>query len=246
MSIGRKQSGENSTALLLFSGGQDSSICLAWALEKYAKVETIGFSYGQRHKVELEARHKVLDAIRRAFPHWQNKMGKDRVLDASVLAQPGSSALTSEKDIVADDGGRPNTFVPGRNLFFYVLAAAYAYERNIQHLVGGMCQEDFSGYPDCRRDALDAQLAALNLGMEANFEIETPLMNLTKADSWRLAHKIGGDVLVNIVLDYSHTCYEGNITDRHEWGVGCGTCPACLLRKKGWDQFQQQSSLPVS
>lgn len=227
-------------ALVLFSGGQDSSICLAWALERFASVETLGFAYGQRHDVELTTRLCMRSEIADAFPAWGKKLGKDTMLDASALGQASSSALTVEKEIFAHEGGLPNTFVPGRNLLFMVLAASYMHGSNLKWLVGGMCEEDSSGYPDCRRDALDTQLKAINLGMEQEFKSEFPLMTLSKAESWVLAEQLGGKQLVDIVVEHSHTCYLGDREHRHEWGYGCGTCPACEIRKNGWREYQDR------
>lgn len=222
------------SALVLFSGGQDSTTCLAWALERYAKVETVGFDYGQRHAVELSCRGPVRDAMRRLSPRWAERLGDDHLLDASVLARIGATALTTEAAIGFDAEGLPNTFVPGRNLLFLILAAAVAARRNLTILVGGMCETDFSGYPDCRDDAVKAMQVALNLGMNRRFALETPLMWIDKAATWRLAATLGGAALVALVRDETHTCYLGDHRTRHDWGFGCGTCPACLLRAGGY------------
>lgn len=227
-------------ALVLFSGGQDSSICLAWALQRYASVETLGFVYGQRHDVEMTARQRVRSEIADRFPEWRAKLGKDTILDASALGQISDSALTVEKEVVADGDGLPNTFVPGRNLLFMVLAASYMHGTRLEWLVGGMCEEDSSGYPDCRRSTLDAQLTAINLGMETKFKIDMPLMAMSKADSWVLAQELGGASFVDIIREHSHTCYLGNREKLHNWGYGCGDCPACKIRKNGWDEFQRR------
>ncbi|MFC3071018.1 7-cyano-7-deazaguanine synthase QueC [Phenylobacterium soli] len=227
-------------ALVLFSGGQDSTVCLAWALERYARVETVGFDYGQRHAVELEARVAVRTAIAERFPAWAARLGPDHMLDIRGFGQVGQSALTTERAIEIGEKGLPNTFVPGRNLVFFTYAAALADRRGLKALVGGMCETDFSGYPDCRRDTLDAMEAALNLGMAQDFRIETPLMRLTKADTWSLAKGLGGDPLVEIVRAESHTCYLGERGALHDWGHGCGTCPACELRAKGWEEWLAQ------
>lgn len=222
-------------ALVLFSGGQDSTVCLAWALDRYARVETVGFDYGQRHAVELEARQTVRAKLAERFPAWAARLGADHMLDIRGFGQVGTSALTSERAIEIGEKGLPSTFVPGRNLVFLTYAAALADRRGLSALVGGMCDTDFSGYPDCRRDTLDAMQVALNLGMAQDFRVETPLMRLTKADTWSLAKGLGGDRLVEIVLADSHTCYLGERGELHAWGHGCGTCPACELRAKGWE-----------
>ncbi len=227
-------------ALVLFSGGQDSAVCLAWALERHARVETVGFDYGQRHAVELQARQAMRAAIVREFPAWAARLGEDHMLDLRGFGQVAESALTAERAIEMTDRGLPSTFVPGRNLAFFVHAAALADRRNLQVLVGGMCETDFSGYPDCRRDTLDAMQSALNLGMAQDFAIETPLMRLSKAETWALAKRLGGDALVEIVRAESHTCYLGERRIRHDWGCGCGACPACELRARGWREWVAQ------
>jgi 7-cyano-7-deazaguanine synthase len=230
-------SGMTTTALVLFSGGQDSTVCLAWALDRYDRVETVGFDYGQRHSVELEARRAVRARIEREFPAWAPRLGDDHMLDIKGFGQVARSALTAERAIEMTEKGLPSTFVPGRNLAFLVYAAALADRRGLQALVGGMCETDFSGYPDCRRATLDAMQAALNLGMAQDFTVETPLMRLTKAETWALAKQLGGDALVEIVRADSHTCYLGERGELHAWGHGCGTCPACELRAKGWNDW---------
>ena len=221
-------------ALVLFSGGQDSTVCLAWALERYARVETVGFDYGQRHAVELQARDAVRARMLEAFPDWAERLGEDHMLDLRGFGAVAHSALTADRAIEMTASGLPSTFVPGRNLAFLIYAAALADRRGLKALVGGMCETDFSGYPDCRRDTLDAMATALNLGMEQDFTIETPLMRLTKADTWALAKALGGEALVEIIVDDSHTCYLGDRDTAHAWGRGCGTCPACELRARGW------------
>ncbi|MDB5446915.1 MAG: exsB protein [Phenylobacterium sp.] len=226
---------ETSGALVLFSGGQDSAVCLAWALERYARVETVGFDYGQRHSVELQARQAVREGLSRGFPQWASRMGADHVLEMRGFGAVAESALTADRAIELTDKGLPSTFVPGRNLAFFVYAAALADRRGLRRLVGGMCETDFSGYPDCRRDTLDAMQRALNLGMAQDFAIETPLMRLTKAETWALANGLGGEALVQLILRESHTCYLGERGELHAWGYGCGTCPACELRARGWD-----------
>ena len=221
-------------ALVLFSGGQDSTACLAWALDRYGRVETVGFDYGQRHVIEMEARQTVRSAIAAGFPHWAGRLGEDHVLDIRGFGAVAESALTADRAIEMTERGLPSTFVPGRNLVFLTYAAALADRRGLKALVGGMCETDFSGYPDCRRDTLDALQAALNLGMDRDFRIETPLMTLTKAQTWALASRLGGEALVGITIEDSHTCYRGERGERHAWGYGCGTCPACELRAAGY------------
>lgn len=232
-------------ALVLFSGGQDSATCLAWALQRYAQVETVAFDYGQRHRIELDARLNVLRELRTRYPQWTARLGEDHLLDLSVLGQVGDTALTSERQIEMQANGLPNTFVPGRNLLFLALAAALGYRRQLDVLVGGMCETDFSGYPDCRDDTIKAQQVALSLGLGARVTIETPLMWLDKAQTWQLAHSLGGDALVELIVEHSHTCYLGERGARHDWGYGCGRCPACELRAAGWLRWRGgQGALP--
>jgi len=232
-------------ALVLFSGGQDSATCLAWALQRYAQVETVAFDYGQRHRIELDARLNVLRELRGRYPQWAARLGEDHLLDLSVLGQVGDTALTSERQIEMQANGLPNTFVPGRNLLFLTLAAALGYRRQLDVLVGGMCETDFSGYPDCRDDTIKAQQVALSLGLGARVTIETPLMWLDKAQTWQLAHSLGGDALVELIVEHSHTCYLGERGARHGWGYGCGRCPACELRAAGWLRWRAgQGALP--
>jgi 7-cyano-7-deazaguanine synthase len=225
-------------ALVLFSGGQDSTTCLAWALERYQRVETIGFDYGQRHRVELECRPDILAALRSRFPRWDARLGEDHVLGLDVLQQLGATAMTHEVAITMQSSGLPNTFVPGRNIVFFTLAAALAYRRELRTLVGGMCETDFSGYPDCRDDTIKAIQVALGLGMDTRFVLETPLMWIDKAGAWSMAQALGGAPLVEIIVENSHTCYLGDRKRRHEWGYGCGRCPACKLRKEGFDKYR--------
>lgn len=225
-------------ALVLFSGGQDSATVLAWALDRFDHVETLGFDYEQRHMVEMQCRRDVLDAIRDGFPLWADKLGKDRVLDLSVLGEISNTSLTRHIDIQETDDGPPNTFVPGRNLIFLNFAAALGYKRGVHDLVAGMCEADFSGYPDCRKQTLDVTMKALSLGMDTEFTLHTPLMFLSKAGAWQLAEKLGGADLVALINQYSHTCYMGERGARHDWGYGCGACPACVLRAKGWQVYQ--------
>ncbi|MDB5457467.1 MAG: queC [Caulobacter sp.] len=234
-------------ALVLFSGGQDSSVCLAWALERYARVETVGFDYGQRHAIEMTARDEVRRQVAARFPQWARRLGEDHVLDLRGFGAVGESALTTDRAIEMDVRGLPSTFVPGRNLVFLIYAAALADRRGIDALVGGMCETDFSGYPDCRRDTLDALQTALNLGMARDFRVETPLMRLTKPQTWGLAKALGGEVLVQLIVEDSHTCYRGERGQLHPWGHGCGDCPACELRAKGyedWDAAGREALVP--
>ena len=224
-------------ALVLFSGGQDSATCLAWALDRFAQVETIGFDYGQRHRIELDIRDGFRAALLQARPEWQAKLGPDHLIRLDALGQVSDTALTSETTIAFNADGLPNTFVPGRNIIFLSFAAAIAYRRGIKHIVGGMCETDYSGYPDCRDDTIKALQVALNLGMDRRFVLETPLMWLDKAATWRLAESLGGPPLVDAILEHTHSCYLGDRSQRHAWGYGCGTCPACDLRAKGWAAY---------
>ena len=222
---------------MLFSGGQDSSVCLAWALARYERVETVGFDYGQRHAAELEARLAVRSALVEHFADWAMGLGEDQVLDIRVFGSIGDTALTSGRAIEIDEKGLPSTYVPGRNLVFLTYAAALADRRGLSDLVGGMCETDYSGYPDCRRATLDALEAALNLGMEQDLAIVTPLMRLTKAETWALAKGLGGETLVEMIARHSHSCYLGQREPVHAWGAGCGACPACELRARGWNEW---------
>ncbi|MBB5372170.1 7-cyano-7-deazaguanine synthase QueC [Acidocella aromatica] len=226
------------TALVLFSGGQDSTTCLAWALDRFDHVETIGFDYGQRHRVELELRRNVRAAIAPRFPTWAAKLGEDHLVDLTVLGQISDTALTQDVAIAMRADGLPNTFVPGRNLVFMNFAATIAYRRGAKHLVTGVCETDYSGYPDCRDDTMKAMQLALNLGMQARFVIHTPLMWIDKAQTWKLAEQLGGEALVELIRDETISCYNGDTTQLHDWGMGCGTCPACQLRAQGWAAFQ--------
>ena len=226
------------SALVLFSGGQDSTACLAWALERYAHVETVGFDYGQRHRVELECRPRVREEIGRAFPHWAGRLANDHVLDLGLLGQISDTALTSERAIEMQANGLPNSFVPGRNLLFLGFAGALAYRRNLSVLVGGMCETDYSGYPDCRDNTLKAMQLALSLGMATPMTIETPLMWLSKAETWALAQQLGGDAFTALIVEHTHTCYLGERSHRHPWGYGCGHCPACELRRRGYEAWR--------
>jgi len=224
-------------ALVLFSGGQDSATCLAWALDRYDTVETLGFDYGQRHRIELECRAGFRAKVASAFPAWGERLGEDHMVDLSVLGSISDTAMTREIEIETAASGLPNTFVPGRNLMFMTFAAAIAYRRGLKAIVGGMCETDFSGYPDCRDDTMKALQVALNLGMDSRFVLETPLMWLDKADTWRLAQQLGGEALVELVRVQTHTCYLGERGELHAWGYGCGECPACKLRKRGYEAF---------
>ena len=222
-------------ALVLFSGGQDSTACLAWALDRYAHVETIGFDYGQRHAVELECRIEVRARLQVQFARWARRLGEDHLLDLSLLGQISDTALTRERAIELHANGLPNTFVPGRNLLFLTFAATVAYRRGLSVLVAGMCETDFSGYPDCRDNTLTALQVAQSLGLDAPMVVETPLMWLDKAQTWALTDALGGDTLTDLVVEHTHTCYLGDRSHRHEWGRGCGQCPACDLRRKGYE-----------
>ncbi|WP_339932289.1 7-cyano-7-deazaguanine synthase QueC [uncultured Brevundimonas sp.] len=225
------------SALVLFSGGQDSATCLAWALERYDRVETVGFDYGQRHAVEMQARLVVRESMTRALPQWAGRLGPDHVVDLTGYGRIAESAMTTDRAIEMDARGLPTTFVPGRNLVFLTCAAALADRRGLAVLVGGMCETDFSGYPDCRRDTIDAMATALSLGLDRPVVIETPLMALTKAETWALAGRIGGQPLIDLILEDSHSCYLGDREHRRPWGYGCGTCPACELRAAGYQQW---------
>ncbi|WP_341921120.1 7-cyano-7-deazaguanine synthase QueC [Polaromonas sp. YR568] len=228
----------HTTALVLFSGGQDSTTCLAQALSKYERVETVGFDYGQRHSVELQARLVVLREIRAQFPQWASRLGEDHFLDLAVLGQVSETSLTRDTAFKMESSGLPNTFVPGRNLLFLTLAAALAYRRDLQVLVTGVCETDFSGYPDCRDDTMKAMQLALSLGMDKRFLIETPLMWIDKAATWALAEALGGRALVQLIIEHTHTCYLGDRAHRHAWGYGCGQCPACELRLRGYAAYE--------
>ncbi|HYM02432.1 MAG TPA: 7-cyano-7-deazaguanine synthase QueC [Stellaceae bacterium] len=225
-------------ALVLFSGGQDSATCLAWALGRFAAVETVGFDYGQRHRVELDCRPAFLAALRRLDPEWDARLGEDHLIDLAALGQISDTALTRDAEIALGENGLPTSFVPGRNLVFLAFAAAIAYRRGAKHIVAGMCETDYSGYPDCRDDTLKAMQVALNLGMERRFVIETPLMWIDKAATWALAEDLGGTALVDLIREQSHSCYRGDRTHRHDWGFGCGACPACELRARGYAHYR--------
>jgi 7-cyano-7-deazaguanine synthase len=228
-------------ALLLFSAGQDSATCLAWALRRFERVETIGFAYGQRHAIELEQRPVVLHKLSMGAP---GRLGPDILVDLSGYGALAESALTTGRKREWANNGLPPTFVPGRNLVFFSVAAAHAYRRGVDTLIGGMCETDFAGYPDCRRDTLDAMQSSLSLGLDTPMRIETPLMHLTKAGTWALAHELGGEALVDTIVEHTHTCYEGNRARRHSWGYGCGQCPACELRARGWTEWRGVAPRP--
>lgn len=225
-------------ALVLLSGGQDSTVCSAWALARYAHVETIGFDYGQRHRVELACRVGVRTALQTGFADWSERLGDDHLLDLSLLGRLSDTALTDARAIEMTSRGLPNTFVPGRNLLFFTFAAALAYRRGLSVLVGGMCETDFSGYPDCRDNTLKALQVAISLGIDAPMTIETPLMWLDKAQTWALGQELGSDRLTDLIIEQTHTCYLGDRTHRHAWGYGCNTCPACELRRNGFDAWR--------
>ncbi|MDR0274194.1 MAG: 7-cyano-7-deazaguanine synthase QueC [Burkholderiaceae bacterium] len=244
------QDTHSAAALVLFSGGQDSTTCLAWALARFGRVETVGFDYGQRHAVELAQRGVVLRALRERFALWRERLGQDHMLDAGVLGQISQCALTRETAFAMQEGGLPNTFVPGRNLLFCTLAGALAYRRALHTLVLGVSETDYSGYPDCRDATIKAMQQALSLGMARPIVIETPLMRIDKAATWQLARDLGqqadpeggGDALVQLIVEHSHTCYAGDRTQRHPWGWGCGRCPACQLRAAGWANWERNFS----
>lgn len=225
---------KDAAALVLFSGGQDSTVCLAWALDKYDRVETVGFNYGQRHVAELAQRDRLRAGLRELKSEWAERLGPDHMLDLSELGRLSETSLTRDAEIEMSAAGLPSTFVPGRNLLFFTYAAALAYRRRIRTLVGGMCETDFSGYPDCRDETLQTLAKAISLGTDTEFAIETPLMWIDKAGTWALTDELGGTEFVDLVTEESHTCYLGIRSRRHEWGYGCGHCPACVLRARGW------------
>ncbi len=227
----------NDSALVLFSGGQDSTTCLAWALSRYQRVETIGFDYGQRHAIELAMRPSLLEKIRSFSSDWDGRLGEDHIIDLGLISQLSHTAMTAEIEITMQENGLPNTFVPGRNLMFMLVAATLAYRRGMNVLVGGMCETDFSGYPDCRDDSMKALQVALNLGMATRLKLETPLMWIDKAETWQLAEQLGGSKLVDLIRADTHTCYLGERGTLHPWGHGCGTCPACALRARGYAEY---------
>lgn len=242
---------DSNAALVLFSGGQDSSTCLVWALSKFSRVETIGFNYGQRHSVEMKQRPVIIHKLCAALPGLKNRLGADTVLDVPTITQIGDTAMTSEVEIEMGSNGLPTTFVPARNLLFLTFAASLAYRRGIKHIITGVCETDYSGYPDCRDDTIKALQVALNLGMDTRLVLHTPLMFIDKAGTWELAFQIGekhfpmggvasivgGDEVVDVIVEDSHSCYVGDRSHRHAWGYGCDACPACELRKQGWERW---------
>jgi len=229
-------------AIVLFSGGQDSATCLIWALERFDLVETIAFDYRQSHVVELEVRQRFLGRLRKDFPPWGDKLGEDHAVDMGLLGEISDTALTRSREIEMTQSGLPNTFVPGRNLLFFTTAAAVAYRRDARHLVGGMCETDYSGYPDCRDDTLKALQVTLTLGMDKRFVVHTPLMWIDKAATWQLAEDLGGGALVALMTEETHSCYRGDRSRLHAWGYGCNDCPACALRAAGWEAYSLKRS----
>jgi len=227
-------------ALVLFSGGQDSTVCLAWALERFAQVETIGFDYGQRHAVELAVRPRIRERMAALRPQWKERLGQDHVVRLDALGAVSDTALTRDIELALAESGLPNTFVPGRNLIFLSFAGAVAYRRSAKHLVGGMCETDYSGYPDCRDDTIKAMQVALSLGMDRKIVVHTPLMWIDKAATFALAVELGGEDFLDLVVEETHSCYLGDRNRRHDWGYGCGRCPACLLRAKGFAAFSAE------
>ena len=228
------------TALVLFSGGQDSTVCLAWALSRFARVETVGFHYGQRHAVELELRPRIRERMAALNADWKARLGDDHLIELDALAAISDTALTRDSAIETADSGLPTTFVPGRNLIFFCFGGAVAYKRGARHLIGGMCETDYSGYPDCRDDTIKAMQLALTLGLDRRVTLHTPLMWIDKAATFALAEEIGGQPLLDLVVEDSHSCYLGEREVRHDWGYGCGTCPACQLRAQGFRKFMMQ------
>lgn len=227
-------------ALVLFSGGQDSATCVFWALKNFDHVETIGFDYRQRHSVELETRLQFLKVLKEKFPDLCSSLGEDHLIDAGNLSSLGETAMTEDVEIKYLENGLPNTFVPGRNIYFFTLSAAVAYRRNLGALVGGMCETDYSGYPDCRRETMDSLQSSLSLGLDTTLAIETPLMYIDKKGTWDLAFELGSTEFVDLIIENTHTCYLGDRTQKHPWGFGCGSCPACELRSKGYKAWQQE------
>ena len=231
-------SAQPEAALVLFSGGQDSTVCLAWALERYARVETVGFHYGQRHAVELDVRPRLRERMAALKPEWAARLGEDHMVRLDALATISDTALTRDTAIAMADSGLPNTFVPGRNLIFFCFAGALAYRRGASHIVAGMCETDYSGYPDCRDDTVKAMQVALSLGMDRRVVLHTPLMWIDKAATFAMALELGGETFLDIVVEDTHSCYVGDRSHRHDWGYGCGACPACDLRARGFTKFR--------
>ena len=236
---------KDNTALVLFSGGQDSTTCLAWALERFDRVETLGFDYGQRHRIELDCRGPLRAEIAALRPAWGDRLGEDHTLALAALGEVSETSLTRDVAIEMETGGLPNTFVPGRNIIFLTFAAALAYRRGLKHIVTGVCETDYSGYPDCRDDTIKALQVALNLGMESRFVLHTPLMWIDKRETWQLAESLGGAALVDLIVEGTHSCYLGDRSHHHPWGYGCGTCPACDLRARGWEGYRAEAGLSV-
>jgi 7-cyano-7-deazaguanine synthase len=232
------------SAIVLFSGGQDSTTCLAWALSRYDKVETIGFGYGQRHAIEMDCRETVRSGLAGIDPRWESRLRRDHVIDLTVLGQVSTSALTADLPFSKRPDGLPSTFVPGRNLVFLTFAAIVAHQRDLKHVVTGVCETDFSGYPDCRDDTVKALQVAINMGMEARLVLETPLMWIDKAATWRLAEGLGGRAFVDLIVETTHTCYQGDRSNRHDWGFGCDKCDACGLRREGWRRYISETTAP--
>ena len=230
----------NDTALVLFSGGQDSTVCLAWALERFACVETAGFAYGQRHAVELDMRPRIREHITKLDADWKTRLGDDHVISLDALAAISETALTRDTAIEIAGSGLPTTFVPGRNLIFFCFAGAIAYRRGARHLIAGMCETDYSGYPDCRDDTVKAMQVALTLGLDKRLTLHTPLMWIDKAETFALAEELGGKPFLDLVIEDSHSCYLGDRAHRHDWGYGCGACPACQLRANGFAKFMRK------
>lgn len=235
------ESSPDHAALVLFSGGQDSATCLAWTLARFPRVETVGFSYGQRHAIELDSRGRLIDGMTALRPDWAARLGQSHTLDIPTLGEISETALTRDVAIAMGEGGLPNTFVPGRNLLFLTFAATIAYRRGLEVLVGGMCETDFSGYPDCRDNTMKAMQLALSLGLDRKLRVETPLMWIDKAQTWALADQLGGGALTDLIVEHTHTCYHGVRGERHEWGYGCGECPACALRKAGHTKWRAEA-----
>lgn len=233
---------QDKSALVLFSGGQDSATCLAWALERFEHVETLGFYYGQRHHVEMQARLDVRAAMAQHSAKWKARLGEDHTVDIAGYGALAESALTADREIEMQENGLPSTFVPGRNLVFLTIASALAYRRGHRTMVGGMCETDYSGYPDCRQETLSALQNAISLGLDETIEIATPLMFLDKGETWALAQELGGDALVELIRSRTHTCYTGDRSRLHAWGYGCGACPACELREKGWQAWREKGA----
>ena len=232
----------NDSALVLFSGGQDSTVCLAWALERFARVETVGFDYGQRHAVELAMRGRLREGMAALNAEWKAGLGEDHLIRLDALSVISETALTRETEIEINKDGLPTTFVPGRNLIFLSFAGALAYRRGARHIVAGMCETDYSGYPDCRDDTVKAMQVALSLGLDRPVTLHTPLMWIDKAGTFALAEELGGEAFLELVVEDSHSCYLGDRIHRHDWGYGCGACPACQLRARGFQEFMQRKN----